>query len=210
LIFDLSSPPLVTIDTPDASAAMILLHGRGDSARGILGLVDYLKPGKIRFLAPEAEGRQWYPETFLAPRERNAAHIEGAFNRISAIIQQLEAEGMPRKRIVLLGFSQGACLASDYAAHHPTRYGGVVALSGGLIGEAIDPAHYAGELGGTPVFFGCSDIDFYIPENRVHESAAVLQILGAEVTTRIYPGMAHTVNQEELDWVNSLLKQLVA
>jgi phospholipase/carboxylesterase len=187
----------------DARVGLVLIHGRGDSAAGIAGLVDALVERgapEPALVAPEAYGGQWYPLRFLEPVERNEPWLSSALASVGRSVALLEAEGLSRSRIVVAGFSQGACLAAEYVAREGGSWGGVVALSGGLIGADVDPARYPKRLDGTPAFFGCSDVDAHIPEARVHASAAQYGALGAEVVTRIYPGMAHTVNEDEATW----------
>lgn len=187
----------------DAAVGLVLIHGRGDSAAGIAGLVDALierGAPEPALVAPEAYGGQWYPLRFLEPVERNEPWLSSALASVARAVAALESEGLPRARIVVAGFSQGACLASEYVAREGGRWGGVVALSGGLIGDAVDPARYPVRLEGTPAFFGCSDVDAHIPEARVHASAAQYVAQGADVVSRIYPGMAHTVNEDEATW----------
>jgi predicted esterase len=187
----------------DAGVGLVLIHGRGDSAAGIAGLVDALVERgapEPALVAPEAYGGQWYPLRFLEPVERNEPWLSSALASVARAVGTLEAEGLPRHRIVVAGFSQGACLASEYVAREGGRWGGVVALSGGLIGASVDPARYPRRLEGTPAFFGCSNVDAHIPEARVHASAAQYVAQGADVVARIYPGMAHTVNEDEATW----------
>ena len=200
--------PVRTSGVPpeEAAAAMVLLHGRGASAESILTLTDALgSPPRFAYAAPQAAGHTWYPHSFLAPLERNEPWLSSALEAVGAVVSELESAGLDASRIVLLGFSQGACLALEFAARHARRYGGVVAFSGGLIGPDGTPRDYAGSLGGTPVFLGCSDADPHIPAGRAHHSADVLDRLGADVTKRIYPGMGHTVNDDELAWASDLL-----
>ncbi len=184
-----------------AETVVLTLHGRGSSARGILGLADVLGDGlgagSVAFAAPEAEGNSWYPHSFLVPLERNEPYLSAALQAVEDALGELEAD-VPRERTVLLGFSQGACLALEFAARNAGRYGGVVAFSGGLIGPEGTPRNYPGSLSGTPVFLGCSDVDAHIPEARVRESAEVMRKLGGVVDLRIYPGMGHTVNEDEI------------
>ncbi|MBW6455053.1 MAG: alpha/beta fold hydrolase [Trueperaceae bacterium] len=187
----------------EAPVAIVLLHGRGDSAAGILGLapeLDARGTGPVTVLAPDAVGAQWYPLRFLEPVERNEPWLTSALAVVERTVAELEAAGVPRERIVVAGFSQGACLALEYVARAGGAWGGAVALSGGLIGAEVDPARYPERLDGTPVFLGCSDVDAHIPEGRVHASGRQLLAQGASVTSRIYPGMPHTVNADELAW----------
>jgi predicted esterase len=193
-----------------AKAAMVMIHGRGASAESILTLSQEFRHNDFAYLAPQATGYSWYPNSFLAPLESNEPGITSGMRAISDIIQHINTAGHPTEKIMLLGFSQGACLVLEYAARHAGRYGGIVALSGGLIGPAGTPRNYAGSLEGTPIFIGCSDVDFHIPLERVHESTQVLQSLGGNVTERIYPGMGHTVNQDEISFVRGMMQALVA
>jgi phospholipase/carboxylesterase len=195
----------------EASVGVVLVHGRGDSAQGILSLVDPLRERgapDVAFLAPDATGNTWYPQRFMESIERNQPYLGSALAVLDRTVEALEAEGLPRERIVVAGFSQGACLALEWVARAGGAFGGVVALSGGLIGSDVDPAHYPRRLDGTVAFLGCSDVDGHIPETRVHASARQIQAQGAQVITRIYPGMAHTVNDDELRWFADHLRTL--
>lgn len=195
-------------DPAEADAAVLLLHGRGASARSILGMASEFEHSKVAFLAPQADGSEWYPRSFLEPVESNEPNLSGALAKVGSTLDRTADAGIPTERTALLGFSQGACLATEYAARDPTRYGGVVALSGGLIGESVDPDDYAGSLDGTPAFFGCSDVDPHIPAERVHESVETYDRLDADATERIYEGMAHTVNRDEIEFVAGLVAAL--
>jgi predicted esterase len=189
-----------------ASGALILAHGRGASAGGMLELANLLGVNGLAVLAPQANNGTWYPYRFLEPRERNEPHLSSALAVVATLLDALADAGVPAERTVLLGFSQGACLVTDFAASNPRRYGAVIGLSGGLIGETIDPDQFRGSLNGTPVFLGCSDVDPHIPVERVDETAVVFERLGADVATRIYPGMAHTINEDELAHVQALVE----
>lgn len=193
----------------EAPAAVLMVHGRGASADSILELAGEFERPELAYVAPQAAGSTWYPYSFLAPTERNEPGLSSALGLLEGILAKLESEGIPPERTVLLGFSQGACLSVEFAARHARRYAGVVAFSGGLIGPPGTPREYPGSFDGTPVFLGCSDVDPHIPKERVDESAEVLRRMGAQVTERIYPGMPHTVNQDEVDWVRDLLAGLV-
>lgn len=188
-----------------AGAAVVMIHGRGDSAEGILELADVLERPGIAFVAPQAANRTWYPNSFLAPISRNEPWLSSALDAVDGVMTEVARAGVPTERTVLLGFSQGACLASEYAARNARRYGGLAALSGGLIGPDGTDRDYSGSLAGTPVFLGCSDIDPHIPVERVHETGEVLRRLGADVDERIYPNFGHTVNQDEIDAIQALL-----
>jgi predicted esterase len=200
--------PVLTVgDTPrGANAAVVMIHGRGASARDILSLVPELEVPGYSYLAPQAAGSTWYPYSFMAPIPDNEPGLSSGLAVIQEILTQLAAEGVPAERTILLGFSQGACLALEYAARNPRKYGGVVGLSGGLIGPDGTPWEYTGSLATTPVFLGCSDIDPHIPKKRVLESAQTLEELGGEVTMRLYEGMGHLVNQDELSFVRGILQ----
>jgi predicted esterase len=192
-----------------AKAAMILLHGRGGSAEDMLALADPMAQPALAYLAPQAAGHSWYPYPFTAPIERNEPWLSSALRVISTLLDRLGDAGFASEQVALLGFSQGACLGLEYAARHARRYAGVIGLSGGLIGPDRTPRDYPGSLAGTPVFLGCSDVDPHIPLARVRETTAVLRRLGAEVTERIYPGMGHLINEDEIGCVRGLLAPLV-
>lgn len=188
-----------------ARAAMILVHGRGASAEDILSLAEELPQPWFAFLAPQAAGNTWYPQRFTAPLSANQPWLDSALAAIGRVAAQVAAAGIPPERTYLLGFSQGACLALEYAARNARRYGGVAGLSGGLIGPQVEPNRYPAGLAGTPVFLGCSDIDPHIPQERVMETARLLEQLGAQVDMRLYPGMGHTVNDDEVQAVQQMM-----
>ncbi len=201
-----------------ARAAVILVHGRGATAESILPLSDEIKQPGVAYLAPQAGGNTWYPNSFLAPIERNEPGLSSGRQAIEDIRKKIEEAGIPDERTVVLGFSQGACLGLEYVARNPRRYGGAVAFSGGLIGtrsrEGEEPPNdklfeYDGSLRGTPIFLGCSDVDAHIPVRRVHQSADILRGLGGDVTVRIYEGMGHTVNEDEIEFVRELLAHIL-
>jgi len=181
-----------------ADAVLLMLHGRGGSADSILSLYPRLHVPRVAAIAPQAANNSWYPETFLAPIENNQPHLDSALRRIDALLGDLVGCGIPIERIALLGFSQGACLAAEYVARHPRRYGAIMLLTGGLIGPPGTPRDYSGSLDGTPVFLGTSDPDPHVPPERVEETADVLRRMGGAVELRRYPGLPHTVNEDEL------------
>jgi predicted esterase len=189
----------------EARLAVILVHGRGDSAAGILGLTDEFDLPDVAWLAPQAALNTWYPYSFLAPMTQNQPGLDSGLRVIAGIVEGLQREGVSADRVVLMGFSQGACLAQEFAARHAKRYAAIVGLSGGLIGPPGTPRDYTGSFDGTPVFLGCSDMDPHIPVERVHESADVFRRMTAEVDERIYPQMGHTVNADEIAAVTALL-----
>jgi predicted esterase len=190
-----------------ARAAMILVHGRGATAADIMTVgAELMHPG-FAYLAPQAEGNAWYPYPFTAPLEANEPYLSAALGVIENLLARVEGT-IPAQRVILLGFSQGACLTLEFAARHARRYGGVVGLSGGLIGPTDTPRDYAGSFDGTPVFLGCSDIDPHIPKERVIETGEVFKRMGANVTVRLYPGMGHTVSQDEIDAVREIVESV--
>jgi predicted esterase len=191
-----------------AKAAMIMVHGRGATAESILSLAAELDRPEFAYLAPQAAGQTWYPNSFLAPIAGNEPYLSSALAALAELLAQIEAAGIPPERTMLLGFSQGACLSLEFVARNARRYGGVAGLSGGLIGPDGTPRDYKGSLDGTPIFLGCSDVDFHIPKERVTHSAEILRRLGGQVTARLYPGMGHTVNQDEIEFVQGMMARL--
>ena len=187
---------------------MIMIHGRNAGPGNILELAEPLRHPGFTYLAPAAAGGSWYPFSFLAETGQNEPGLSSGLRVIDQLIRTIEAKGIPRNRIVLLGFSQGACLSGEYAVRHAGRLGGVVALSGGLIGPPGTVWEYPGNFDGTPVFLGCSDVDDHVPKVRVDESAAVFSRMGASVTERIYAGMGHQVNEDELEFVRELMARV--
>jgi predicted esterase len=194
----------------NAAAVVILLHGRGATAESILGLVPAFDRNDIAFLAPQAAGNTWYPQRFLVPREQNQPHLDSAHRLVERLVEETVEGGSPAEKVVLVGFSQGACLAADFAARHPRRYGGIIAFSGGLIGDRVEARDFSGDLDGTPAFIGCSDVDQHIPAERVRATAEVLSALGAEVILRLYPGMGHMINQDEMEAAAAILARAAA
>ena len=200
-------PPLA-----GARAVAILLHGRGGSAEDIAGLASVLAIDGLTFLVPEAAGHTWYPQRFIAPLAANEPWLGSALGVVSALVTQAVAAGVPAERLAIAGFSQGACLALEFVARTPARYGAAIAFSGGLIGppDVARPPAPTGGLAGTPVFLGCGDQDGHIPVASVEASATVLRGLGGAVDARIYPGMGHTINQDEIGAARALLTALVS
>lgn len=194
----------------EAQAVMILIHGRGATAVSILELANELYQPEFAYLAPQAAGGTWYPYSFLAPMTQNEPGLSSGLQVMTDLISQVEHVGIPAKKIVLAGFSQGACLASEFVARNARRYGGLLAFSGGLIGPPGTPRDYAGSLAGTPVFLGCSDVDFHVPLERVEETAVTLTHLGAEVNKQIYPNMPHTIVPDEIDHANQILQTILS
>lgn len=210
--------PLVRRWPPDGTdseirSAVIVVHGRGGSAEGVVELAAHVPlpaaAASSVWVGPQARGNSWYPMSFLVPVERNEPGRSSGLEVLGRIMEDLEAAGIPRPRILVGGFSQGACLALEFAAHQEKALGGIFALSGGLIGPPGELTHYPGALGQTPVFLGCSDVDPHIPVERVRESAEIMEGLGATVDLRIYPGMGHTVNRDELVAVGGMLEAVM-
>ena len=193
-----------------AAGALIAIHGRGAGAEDIMALAREIAPPNVTILAPQAAGNTWYPYAFLEPRERNEPYLSSALRIVADLIAQVDEHGIPPERVALMGFSQGACLALEAAARNARRYAGVIGLSGGLIGPPGTSFDFAGSLDGTPVFLGCSDVDPHIPKERVEESAVALDRLGAAVDVRLYPGMGHTVNRDELEAARTILGEAFA
>jgi phospholipase/carboxylesterase len=191
----------------EAAGAVVLLHGRGGSARDILGLSNAFGGLGLAFVAPEAAGHTWYPQSFLAPRSANEPYLSSALEKIRRVVDGLVAGGIPTERIVISGFSQGACLSTEFVATHPARYAGLIAFTGGLIGPPGSDLHHAGELHGTPALLLSGDPDPHVPWSRVEESAAQLKAMGAEVTAIRYAGRQHTVSQDEVAHARLLLEK---
>ena len=204
-------PVLVAGEPLDkATTAMVMLHGRGATAEDILELAAEFKQPGFAYIAPQAARNTWYPNSFLAPIPSNEPWLSSGLAVIATILAQLAEAGIPAERTMLLGFSQGACLALEFAARNARCYGGLVGLSGALIGLDDTPRNYGGSLEGTPVFLGCSDNDFHIPRERVVQSAEVFKRLGGNVTTRLYPGLGHTVNRDEIHFVQGMMADVKA
>jgi predicted esterase len=192
-----------------AHAAVLMLHGRGSSAEDILSLMSELQVPGFAYVAPQAASRTWYPNSFLVPLVRNEPYLSSALEAVDSALEHLEAHAIPPEYVILLGFSQGGCLALEFAARNARRYGGIVGFSGGLIGDETAPRDYPGSFDGTPVFLGCSDSDPHVPRDRVEHTAGVLGAMGASVTTRIYPQMGHTIIEDELSAVREMMAALV-
>ena len=193
----------------EAEAAMVLVHGRGATAQSILELGTVLTHPDLTYLAPQASGNTWYPYSFLAPIPQNEPGITSGLQALAEVVETVETAGIAAEKIIIGGFSQGACLASEFVAQHARRYGGLLVFSGGLIGPPGTPRHYEGTLAGTPVFIGCSDFDPHIPVDRVTETADILAKLDATVTKKIYPSMGHTIIQDEIDQAMQIVQQVL-
>jgi predicted esterase len=207
-----ASQPVLHAGAPvaEAKGAVVLLHGRGGSAEDILSLAQPLYREGVAYLAPQAAGHTWYPNSFLAPREANEPYLSSALAKVGSVVAELKAAGISRDRIVVAGFSQGACLATEFVASNPVRYAGLIAFTGGLIGSPDANLHHEGSLAGTPVLFLSGDPDPHVPWQRVQASAAELERMGAVVTARRYPGRQHTITAEELDLARTLVHEAFA
>lgn len=193
-----------------ARAAMIMLHGRGDNAEGILRLSDYLNVPGFAFVAPQAAGNTWYPNRFIEPLESNEPWLTSALQAVTDAVTRVLDAGIPAEKIMFLGFSQGACLSTEYVARNPQKYGGVVGLSGGLIGPlGMSFDHHTGSLKGTKVFLGCDENDPHIPVSRVHETRDTLERLDANVIEKIYKHLGHAINEDEIIFVKAMMQNLV-
>ncbi len=199
--------PVIEAGVPlgQAPAAVIMVHGRNAAPANILDLVPRLARPNLTYLAPAAANRTWYPHSFMAGIASNEPGLSSGLGVLESLLARTQAAGIPRSRIVLLGFSQGACLTAEFAVRHASRFGGVVVFSGGVIGPPGTRWDDAGRFDGTPVFLGCSDQDSHVPESRVSESAELFRRMGADVTKRIYPGMGHLVNDDEIAFAQELL-----
>lgn len=203
---------VVTMGAPlgEGRVVVIAVHGRGATPANILDLAPAIGNERVTFLAPAALGGSWYPKGFMAPIGENEPGISSAISVVHGLIDEAVAHGVPTECIVLMGFSQGACLASTAAQRRPARYGGVLVYSGGLIGPPGVSWSADGDFAGSPIFLGCSDVDGHIPAERVRESAAHLERMSAAVTLRLYPGMGHAINDEEIAVGRDLLAELAA
>lgn len=194
----------------DAVGALVLCHGRGGSAEDILALGAAFAPEGWAMLAPEAANHSWYPYSFLAPREQNEPYLSSALSKVDRVVQGILESGYERRNIVLAGFSQGACLTSEYAGTHPLRYGAVLAFTGGMVGPSLEDVPLPGSFEGTPVLFASGDPDPHVPWERVEATAARFQRAGADVILRRYPGRPHTVSREELLLAHEMLSRISA
>ena len=188
-----------------AKKALIMIHGRGAGANDILSLARHLNVSDFALVAPQASGNTWYPYSFLAPKSQNEPSLSNSLNIISDVVKSVEENGIAKENIYFLGFSQGACLALEFTARNASKYGGVVAFTGGLIGEIISEETYSGNFENTPIFIGTSDPDFHVPVERVNETETLLKKMGASVTKKVYENMGHTISQDEINLANELV-----
>jgi len=189
----------------DAAKVMIMLHGRGASAEDILSLADHFQVQDFALIAPQATNHTWYPYSFLVPPSENEPWLSSALSLVKEIVTEVNAKGIKSENIYFAGFSQGACLTLEFVTRHATKYGGIAAFTGGLIGDKIYRGNYAGDFSGTPVFIGTSDPDPHVPVERVNESAEILEKMNALVTKKIYKNMGHTISKDEISTVNKII-----
>jgi len=192
-----------------AKAAMIMVHGRGATAKGMFPLADEFAQPDFHYITPQAQNHTWYPYSFLKPKKMNQPGLSSGLQLIHDLLDSITQAGIYKEKVILLGFSQGACLASEFAARHPQKLGGVVAFSGGLIGPTIHPEKYSGSMDQTPVFIGCSNDDPYVPNERLDETSAVFEKLNADLNKQIYKGMGHTINEEEIKTVRGMMADIL-
>lgn len=188
-----------------SGSVLIMLHGRGGSAEDILSLAAHLEVSKYSLIAPQATGNTWYPYSFLAPPAQNEPWLSSALNNLKDLVNDLYSKGVPSENIFFLGFSQGACLTLEYVTRNANKFGGVVAFTGGLIGDKINRENYTGDFQGTPIFIGSGNPDPHVPVERVHVTTNILKNMNASVTEKIYDGLGHTINQDEFDNANRLV-----
>lgn len=189
----------------EAGKVLIMIHGRGASSQDILSLSRHLEVDNFALIAPQAENNTWYPYSFLAPIPENEPSLSKSLSTIAGIVEEVQKNGIRTEDIYILGFSQGACLALEFVARNPSRYGGVVGFTGGLIGDHLAEENYSGNLEDTPIFIGTSNPDMHVPVERVNETETILKRMGAAVTKKIYDNMGHTINQDEIDHANQLI-----
>lgn len=189
----------------EASKALVMIHGRGGSAADILSLAGYLNVNDYALLAPEATGNTWYPLSFLAPPSQNEPWLSSALQTLEAVVADIKQASLAPEQIYFLGFSQGACLTLEFVTRNATRYGGVIAFTGGLIGDRIHNENYKGDFGGTPVFIGTGDPDPHVPVERVYATTNILKSMNAVVTEKVYNNMGHTISQDEIDQANRIV-----
>ena len=202
---------IVTMGPPvgQGKGVVVMVHGRGAAPENILDLVPRLDRPEFSYVAPAAANNTWYPYSFMADTTDNEPWLSSALGMLQTLVEGILSNGIPRSRIMLLGFSQGACLTCEFAVRNAARYGGVIAYTGGLIGPPGTTWNYDSSFDGTPIFLGCSDVDAHVPKSRVDESAAVFTRMGAAVIERIYPGMGHIVNEDEISFTQTLLDTLI-
>ncbi|WP_166332868.1 alpha/beta hydrolase [Sphingobacterium chungjuense] len=189
----------------NAEKALIMLHGRGGSAQDVLNLSQHLNVADFALLAPKATNHTWYPYSFIAPVDQNEPWLSSALEIVAHTVQTALDNGINGENIYFFGFSQGACLTLEFLARNGHRYGGAVAIIGGVIGDKIDRSNYKGDFAQTPIFIGTSNPDMHVPVERVHASASILTEMNADVTVKVYDNFGHSINEEEIAWANKLV-----
>jgi predicted esterase len=204
--------PVATRGKPldESRGVVVMMHGRGRDTDDILRVAERIGEEAFAYLAPAAEDNSWYPYSFMAPLEKNEPYLSHALEVYDDLVTWLVEKGIPKRRIVLAGFSQGACLTAEYAVRHADRYGGILLFTGGLIGPPGTSWEYEGSFDDTPVFLGTSDVDEFVPVERVHESATVFGNMGADVIVRVYRGLGHFVNDDEISLASEILQGVVS
>ncbi|MFC6996676.1 alpha/beta hydrolase [Rufibacter roseus] len=188
--------------------ALVMIHGRGATAESILSLAEYLPVEEFSLYAPQATNHSWYPYSFMAPAAQNQPALDSALEMIDGVVQSILDQGVKSQNIYLLGFSQGACLTSEYATRNAQKYGGLLLFTGGLVGQELEKANYKGDFAGTPVLITTGDPDPHVPVSRVEETQAIMEELGAVVTKKIYKGRPHTILQEEIELAKEILERV--
>ena len=189
----------------EGQRVLVMIHGRGGTAEDILSLAPELDVRDFTWIAPKAMNNTWYPYSFMAPQAQNEPWLSSAISALDDVIKEIKASGIPQQSIFFLGFSQGACLTLEYVTRNAGKWGGVVAFTGGLIGDKIQPDNYKGDFGGTPVFIGTSNPDPHVPVERVYATANIMRDMNANVTEKVYLNMGHTINRDEIDQANKLV-----
>lgn len=189
----------------EAEKVLIMIHGRGGSAQDILSLSQHLNVKDYALLAPQATNGTWYPLSFIAPVENNEPWLSSAIATVAKTVQTALDAGIKAENIYFFGFSQGACLTLEFLARNAQKFGGAVAIIGGVIGEKINRENYKGDFEQTPVFLGTSNPDFHVPVERVYATANILKEMNADVTEKVYANFGHSINQEEIELANSIV-----
>jgi len=189
----------------EAEKVLIMIHGRGGSAEDILSLAGHLQVNDFALLAPQAAGNSWYPYSFMAPVSQNEPWLTSALSLLKEIVNDMIVQGIAEDNIYFTGFSQGACLTLEFVARNATKFGGVVAFTGGLIGDRIYHENYKGDFKNTPIFIGSSNPDPHVPVERVYATINILKSMNAFVTGKIYENIGHTIIPDEIDLANQLV-----
>jgi phospholipase/carboxylesterase len=192
-------------DLNEDGKVLIMLHGRGGSAEDILSLSSHLEVKDFTLLAPQATNNSWYPYSFLAPPSQNEPWLSSALNLLKELLDELKNKSILIENVYFLGFSQGACLTLEFVTRNAKKYGGVVAFTGGLIGDKIYNENYKGDFQNTPIFIGTSNPDPHVPVERVYATTNILKDMNAAVTEKIYNNMGHTINQDEIGNANKIV-----